>query len=96
MDKEKKELVEVALNALERLLEMFKIERFVYLVLTALSFLILLYAAYLLIHLDSPNTEALVAIFGGSGLITFSSARISFFFNKAFTLMEELIKDLSK
>src|SRR3546814_12768041 len=43
-----KELLDSALNALDRLLKMFMIERYVYLVLTAVSFLLLLYAGSLL------------------------------------------------
>ncbi len=93
---EKKELLEIALNALERLLKMFQVERIVYLILTAIAFIILLYAAYLLIETKSANTEILVAVFGGAGLIAASSMRITYFFNRAFTLMEGLIKDLSK
>lgn len=96
MDRKQKELVETALNALERLLNMFRIERFVYLMLTALSFLILIYAGYLMITKENGNTEILVAVFGSTGLITASSARISYFFNRAFALIETLIKGLSK
>jgi hypothetical protein len=96
MHSEKKELMETALNALERLLRMFQAERFVYLMLTAFSFALLLYSAYLLAVRGQANTEVLVAVFGGSGLITISSARISFFFNRAFALVESLVKDLSK
>ena len=93
---ESKELVETALNALDRLLRMFTIERYVYLVLTAFSFLLLLYAAFLLATAKTANTEVLVAVFGGSGLVAASSARISWFFNRAFTLIEDLIRRLGK
>jgi hypothetical protein len=93
---ESKELLEAALNALDRLLKMFIVERFVYLALTALSFLLLVYAAYLLVAAKSANTDVLLAIFGSSGLVAASSARISWFFNRAFTLIENLIKEISK
>lgn len=96
MDKDKKELVEVTLNALERLLKIFQVERYVYLLLTAISFVLLLYSGYLLIVSETLNTEMLVAVFGSAGLITASSARISHFFNRAFTLIENLIRDESK
>jgi len=96
VDNAKKELVETALNALERLLKMFQLERVIYLITSTISILILLYAAYLLVDKKCANTEVIVAIFGGGGLVTAASARISFFFNKAFGLMESLIKDLSK
>lgn len=96
MNKEKQEVIETALSALERLLRMFQIERYIYLVLTAISFVMLLYAAYLLIIerscQDGVKSEFLVTIFGSAGLIAASSARISFFFNKAFNLIEALIR----
>lgn len=95
MDKKEKALV-AALNALERLLKIFEIERYVYLVLTAISFFLLLYTVYLLIDKNFANTQILLAVFGSAGLIAASSARISYFFNKAFSLIEALIRDISK
>ena len=91
-----KELLSAALDALDRLLKMFMIERYVYLVLTAFSFLLLVYTAYLLITKGEVNTQMVVAIFGSTGLIAASSARISWFFNRAFSLIEELIRKISK
>lgn len=90
-----KELLTTALDALERLLRMFTVERYVYLALTAFSFLLLIYAAYLLVSSQTVDTQTLVAIFGSTGLITASSARISYFFNRAFSLVEDLIRKLS-
>lgn len=96
MNNSKKELLEITLNAVERLLKIFQVERYIYLALTGVSFLLLLYAAYLLISSKPANTEILVAVFGSAGLITASSARISHFFNRAFSLIENLVKDISK
>lgn len=93
---EKKELLEATLNALDRLLKMFMVERYVYLALTVFSFGLLLYAGYLMISTKSANTEALVAVFGGSGLVAASSARISWFFNRAFSIVENLVKRMSQ
>jgi hypothetical protein len=93
---ENKELLATALDALDRLLKMFAVERYIYLALTAFSFLLLIYTAYLIVTSESLNTQMLVAIFGSTGLIAASSARISYFFNKAFSLIEELIRGLSK
>jgi hypothetical protein len=93
---DQKELLEATLNALDRLLRMFMVERYVYLALTVLSFGLLLYAGYLLIVTKAANTEVLVAVFGGSGLVAASSARISWFFNRAFSLVEDLIKRISQ
>ncbi len=93
---DKKEILGAALDALDRLLKMFMVERYVYLALTAFSFLLLLYTAYLLVTKDSIDTQMLVAIFGSTGLIAASSARISWFFNRAFSLIEDLIRRISK
>lgn len=93
---EKKELLEATLNALDRLLKMFMVERYLYLMLTAVSFALLIYAGYLMLSSKSLNTEVLVAIFGGSGLVAVSSARISWFFNRAFTIVEDLIKRIAE
>ena len=93
---DQKELLEATLNALDRLLRMFMVERYVYLALTVLSFGLLLYAGYVLIVTGAANTEVLVAVFGGSGLVAASSARISWFFNRAFSLVEDLIKRSSQ
>jgi hypothetical protein len=91
----KKEALGVALDALERLLKMFRAERYVYLVLTGVSFILMIYVAYLLATTKTADTATLVAIFGSSGLIAASSVRVSWFFNKAFTLVEKLIGRLS-
>ena len=69
---EKKEMLDAALNALDRLLGMFMVERYVYLMLTALSFILLVYAGYLMISTKTANTEVLVAVFGSSGLVAAS------------------------
>jgi hypothetical protein len=69
---------------------MFKVERYVYLVLTILSFVLLLYAAFRIIARD-PGVEVLISLFGSSGMIVVSSARIVYFFNKSFKLIEQLI-----
>ncbi len=91
-----KELITTALDALDRLLKMFMVERYIYLILTAFSFLLLIYSAYLLVTTETINTQMLVAIFGCSGLIAASSARVIWFFNRSFTLIEELIRRISK
>jgi len=93
---ENKELLSSTLDALDRLMKMFVVERYVYLALTAASFLLLLYTGYIFVSTQTANKEVLIAIFGSSGLIAASSARISWFFNRAFTLVENLIKRISQ
>ncbi|RZS56551.1 hypothetical protein [Sphaerotilus mobilis] len=91
-----RQLVETAMDALDRLLRLFQVERIVYLVLTGVSFVMLLAAGYMIVTTEKADTTSLVAVFGSTGLVTASSARISHFFNRAFTLVESLISNLSK
>jgi hypothetical protein len=79
------------LDALDRLLKMFMFERYVYLALSIVSFGILLIFAFQLLT-DKDATGAMLAtVFGGSGLVAVASARITWFFNRAFTLIEKAV-----
>jgi hypothetical protein len=90
------ELVKTTLDAMERLLRMFMLERFIYLALTVLSFGLLIYAIIQLFSDNQVTTTLLVSIFGGSGLIAVSSMRVVWFFNRAFSLIEGQIQKLSR
>jgi hypothetical protein len=90
------EMVKTTLDAMERLLRMFMLERFIYLALTVLSFGLLIYAIIQLFADSTITTTLLVSIFGGSGLIAVSSMRVVWFFNRAFSLIEGQIQKLSK
>lgn len=91
-----KELLDSALNALRQLLSMFAVERYVYLLLTAVSFVLFLYAGFLLVSANKLNSGELAAVFGSTGLVAACSARISWFFNRAFTLIEDLIRKVAQ
>ncbi len=92
MTKRKTQLQET-LDALDRLLKMFAIERTIHLIVGVLAFLMLLYAFVMLILREPAklDTTLLVSLFGSSGLIAVSSARITYFFNKAFKLVADVI-----
>ena len=92
----KEEILTVALNALRELLHIFRVERYVYLALTGLSFILLLYVGMLMFTTKEIDKTTLVAVFGSSGLVAASSARVSLFFNKAFTLIEDLVRKLAE
>jgi len=96
MNPEIKEMLTETLNALERLLNIFRIERIIHLIIGAVAFLMLLYAIVLLISSKDVTSSLLVSLFGSSGLIAASSARITYFFNKAFGLIEEIIRSIIK
>jgi hypothetical protein len=85
------------LNAVERLLNLFRIERTIHLIVGVLAFGMLVYAVVLLFIKDpNPNAQLLICLFGSCGLITVSSARITYFFNKAFQLVEDVIHKLMR
>lgn len=91
MEPQLKEVLTETLDALERLLNLFRVERIIHLAVGILAFLMLLYAITLLFRTEGVSTQLLISLFGSSGLIMVSSARITYFFNKAFQLIEHVI-----
>ena len=91
-------MLKETLDALDRLLNLFRIERVIHLIVGVVGFLMLLYSIGLLLLRSQSNldTTLLLSLFGSSGLIAVSSARITYFFNKAFTLVEDVIRILIK
>lgn len=96
MEPELRNTLRDVLDALERLLRLFQLERTIHLIVGIIGFLMLLYAAVMLLTPSNlkTNTTLLVSLFGSSGLITLSSARITYFFNRAFRLVERIIEGL--
>lgn len=91
-----KETLDTILTSVERLLKLFEVERKIHLIIGIIGFSILLYACFLLITSKEISTTLLTALFGSSGLVTISSARITYFFNKAFNLIENIISISAK
>jgi hypothetical protein len=94
MDNE--QILKNALDALERLLRMFTLERYIYLALTVLSFFLLIFGVVKILTEEAVTTTILVSIFGGSGLVGIASMRVVWFFHKSFTLIEDLIRRISQ
>jgi hypothetical protein len=90
------ELIDRTLKALEQLMRMFAIERILYLLCTAISFLLL--AAFLVNYLFSNEVALpqLTMIFGASGLIAASATRVSYFLNKSFDLISTIVTQLAQ
>ena len=63
-------------SAVKGLLESFRLERIVYLVVTLVSFVVLLVSALFALIRGSADPAELVGLFGASGAITYSSGRI--------------------
>lgn len=76
------------LKAVERLVKLFRFERHVYLVITTVSLLMLLGSAgFLLLDGKTDRLEVMVALFGSSGLITYSLGRLLKMWDQALALL---------
>jgi hypothetical protein len=98
MEDKNRRALKDTLDALERLLNLFRVERIVHLIVGIVAMVMLFYVigAMLFSEKGKLDTALMVAIFGSSGLIAVSSARITYFFNKAFNLVEYVIQALMK
>jgi len=68
--------LEQRLHAVERITELFRFERMVYLCVTVLSFLVILGSGICVLIRDGPTAPVLLPFFGSSGLITYSTGRL--------------------
>ncbi len=71
------------LEAVERLVELFRLERYVYLGVTLVSFLVLLGSGISIILREQSDHSILTLLFGSSGLITYSTGRVLWMWNGA-------------
>ena len=88
-------LVQQTLDALDRLMRMFAIERILYLVCAFVSFGLLILCLISLFKTQQISWPQLAMVFGASGLIAASAARVSFFLNKSFDLVSCIIQQLA-
>jgi len=89
------DLVNRTLDALDRLMRMFAVERVLYLVCAIVSFVLLIVCLISLFQTKQISTPQLAMVFGASGLIAASAARVSFFLNKSFDLVAAIIQQLA-
>jgi hypothetical protein len=73
------------LEAVRQLLDLFRLERMVYLGTTLLALAILIVSAVILLVKDQLNSPLIATgLFGSSGLITFTTGRLLRMWNQAF------------
>lgn len=89
------ELIRQTLDALDRLMRLFAVERVVYLLCSIVSFGMLVFSLVVLFQTHQISTPQLGMIFGASGLIAASAARVSFYLNKSFDLVSSIIQQLA-
>jgi hypothetical protein len=92
---QQKDLITRTLDALDRLMRMFAFERILYLICSIVSFILLIICLYNLMDTGAVKVPQLAMIFGASGLIAASAARVSYFLNKSFDLISAIIQQLA-
>lgn len=91
----REDLIERTLGALDKLMKMFAVERILYLVCAIVSFMLLIVCLISLFQTQQISVPQLAMVFGASGLIAASAARVSFFLNKSFDLVSKIIEQLA-
>ena len=95
MTPDEKDSLEQALNALDRLMNMFQVERILYLVGGIASLGLFAFAGYRLFAQGEIKSNDLITILGASGVSTACSSRVAYFLNKAFNLVEAIIRKIT-
>jgi hypothetical protein len=86
--------LEERLAAVERLTQLFRLERMVHLGVTSIALVMLLASAGVLLYKREAGPTELTMLFGASGLISYSAGRLLFMWNQALRLLAG--QDLSK
>lgn len=77
------EKLEERIKAIERLTQLFRFERMVYLAVTGLSLVMLIASAVSLLIKEKAGAAELSGLFGSSGLITYTAGRLLFMWSEA-------------
>lgn len=81
------------LDAAKEITQLFSMERYVYMACCAIAVLLLFLCAYRLLSTGSYDAVAIGSLFGSGGLITFSTGRLIFMWNK---ILEIILIDPTK
>lgn len=82
------------LEAVKTLISIFRLERITYLIITVLSLFMLLIAASMVMLKGNRDIAILGALFGSSGLITYSLGRLLRMWDQALALLMRDIKEI--
>jgi hypothetical protein len=80
------------MDALERVLDLFKVERALFLTLAAASGGFFVWVGYHLFSGKEIHPTDIVLLLGASGVSTACSTRTTFFMNRAFNILEALLR----
>lgn len=95
MNKGDREMLDQTLDALERLMNMFRAERILYLGCAIASFGLLIYAGFLMFSVGGVTPAEIGLMFGATGVTALSGGRVAYFLNKAFNLIDAIVRKLS-
>jgi hypothetical protein len=79
------------LDALERLMRIFQLERALYLVFGLASLVLFLYSGYRMFAAGVPSSADMAVVLGATGVAGACSTRVVYFLNKAFALLEDIV-----
>lgn len=80
------------LNAIKKLLDLFKFERTIYLLVTIISLIVLLICAVYLMISSSNQIPAVIGMFGSSGGIGFTCGRLLKMWSDAIKMLSNVDK----
>ena len=89
-------IINIKVEAIERMLKAFKAERIMYLVATGISLGILIYCAITLTFKPDKNYEAIFGLFGSTGVISYSASRLLKMWSDAIKFLSEKIEENGK
>lgn len=95
MKASEREALDAALDGLDRLLKVFRLERILYLLVALTSFVILAYTAIQMLRGVEITSEAAGWIFGGGSLATIAASGVGYFLHRAFKLIEDIIRQFT-
>ena len=92
MDRSDERIVNLTLKTVESLMRVFRTERIVYLTTAAGAWLLLAYAAFLMIQEHVFDVTKAGLLFGAGGLFTISSVRAVRYLDRSYNLVEDVLR----
>lgn len=87
--------INLTLDALTRLMDLYRAERWIYLLGAMAGLGLALWSIVMLIRSNALDMTQLGLLFGSSGILAVTGARVAYFLNRSFSLVEIVIKKLA-
>ena len=95
MTPEEERAIHVTLDALTRLMNLFRLERLLYLFGAVAGLGLAFWAVSMWLVSGKADATQLGLMFGASGIIAATSGRVAYFLNRSFDLVEVIIRKLT-